>query len=99
MMAAVPKATVIITNPTHFAVALQYEQGMGAPLCLAKGVDALALKIREVAGEHRVPIVENPPLARALYATVDIDEEIPVEHYQAVAEVIGYVLRLKGRRA
>ena len=59
----------------------------------------MALKIREVAGEHRIPIVENPPLARALYATVDIDEEIPVEHYQAVAEVIGYVLRLKGRRA
>lgn len=99
MMAAVPKATVVITNPTHFAVALQYEAGMPAPLCLAKGVDALALKIREVAGEHRVPIVENPPLARALYATVDIDEEIPVEHYAAVAEVIGYVLRLKGRRA
>jgi flagellar biosynthetic protein FlhB len=99
MMAAVPKATVIITNPTHFAVALQYEPGMSAPLCLAKGVDAVALKIREVAGEHRVPIVENPPLARALYATVDIDEEIPVEHYQAVAEVIGYVLRLKARRA
>lgn len=99
MMSAVPKATVIITNPTHFAVALQYEAGMPAPLCLAKGVDAMALKIREVAGEHRVPIVENPPLARALYATVDIDEEIPVEHYAAVAEVIGYVLRLKGRRA
>lgn len=99
MMAAVPKATVIITNPTHFAVALQYEPGMAAPLCLAKGVDAVALKIREVAGEHSVPIVENPPLARALYATVDIDDEIPVEHYQAVAEVIGYVLRLKARRA
>jgi len=99
MMAAVPKATVIITNPTHYAVALQYEPGMAAPLCLAKGVDAVALKIREVAGEHRVPIVENVPLARALYATVEIDEEIPVEHYQAVAEVIGYVLRLKGRRA
>lgn len=99
MMAAVPKATVIITNPTHYAVALQYEPGMAAPLCLAKGVDALALKIREVAGEHRVPIVENPPLARALHATVEIDGEIPVEHYKAVAEVIGYVLRLKGRRA
>jgi flagellar biosynthetic protein FlhB len=99
MMAAVPEATVIITNPTHFAVALRYEPGMPAPICLAKGVDALALKIREVAGEHRVPIVENPPLARALYARVEIDAEIPVEHYQAVAEVIGYVLRLKGRRA
>jgi flagellar biosynthetic protein FlhB len=99
MMAAVPKATVIITNPTHFAVALQYEPGMGAPLCLAKGVDAVALRIREVAGQHSVPIIENPPLARALYATVEIDEEIPVEHYKAVAEVIGYILRLKGRRA
>ncbi|MGW9331081.1 flagellar biosynthesis protein FlhB [Bosea sp. NPDC055594] len=99
MMAQVPKATVIITNPTHFAVALQYENGQGAPVCLAKGVDAIALKIREVAGTHEIPIVENPPLARALYATVEIDEEIPVEHYQAVAEVVGYVLRLKRRRA
>lgn len=99
MMAQVPKATVIITNPTHYAIALQYENGQGAPVCLAKGVDAIALKIREVAGEHSIPIVENPPLARALYATVDIDDEIPVEHYQAVAEVIGYVLRLKHRRA
>lgn len=99
MMAQVPKATVIITNPTHFAVALQYESGQGAPVCLAKGVDAIALKIREVAGAHDIPIIENPPLARALYATVEIDEEIPVEHYQAVAEVVGYVLRLKRRRA
>lgn len=99
MMAQVPKATVIVTNPTHYAVALQYEPGMAAPLCLAKGVDAIALKIREVAGQHEVPIVENVPLARALYASVEIDEEIPVEHYQAVAEVIGYVLRLKRRRA
>jgi flagellar biosynthetic protein FlhB len=98
MMAQVPKATVIVTNPTHFAVALKYEAGMPAPLCLAKGVDAIALKMREVAGEHDVPIIENPPLARALYATVQIDEEIPTEHYQAVAEVIGYVLRLKKRR-
>ncbi|KPF66232.1 flagellar biosynthetic protein FlhB [Bosea sp. AAP35] len=99
MMTAVPKATVIITNPTHYAVALQYEPGMAAPLCLAKGVDAMALKIREVAGEHKVPIVENVPLARALHASVEIDEEIPVEHYQAVAEVIGYVLRMKRRHA
>ena len=95
MMAEVPKASVIITNPTHFAVALQYERGMNAPVCLAKGVDAVALKIREVAGENNVPIVENPPLARALYATVEIDQEIPVEHYKAVAEVIGYVMRLR----
>jgi flagellar biosynthetic protein FlhB len=94
MMAAVPTASVVIANPTHFAVALQYERGMNAPVCVAKGVDALALKIREVAGAHDVPIVENPPLARALHATVEIDQEIPAEHYQAVAEVIGYVMRL-----
>jgi flagellar biosynthetic protein FlhB len=95
MMAAVPKASVIITNPTHYAIALQYDRGMEAPVCLAKGVDAVALKIREVAGEHSIPIVENPPLARALYATVEIDEEIPAEHYKAVAEIIGYVMKLR----
>jgi flagellar biosynthetic protein FlhB len=95
MMAAVPKASVIITNPTHYAVALRYERGMQAPICVAKGVDAIALKIREVAGEHDIPIVENVPLARALYATVEIDDEIPTEHYHAVAEVIGYVMGLK----
>jgi flagellar biosynthesis protein FlhB len=94
MMAAVPQASVVITNPTHFAVALQYERGMNAPICVAKGVDALARKIREVAGEHNIPIVENPPLARALHATVEIDQEIPAEHYAAVAEVIGYVMKL-----
>ena len=97
MMAAVPDATVIVTNPTHYAVALKYEAGMAAPICVAKGVDALALRIRAVAAEHRVAIVENPPLARALHASVEIDEEIPVEHYKAVAEVIGYVLRLRLR--
>jgi len=96
MMAAVPKATVVITNPTHFAVALHYERGMQAPLCVAKGVDSLALKIREVAGANGVAIVENPPLARTLHAAVGIDQEIPAEHYKAVAEVIGYVMRLKG---
>jgi len=102
MIAAVPKATVVITNPTHYAIALEYERGMEAPICVAKGVDALALKIREVADEHSVPIVENPPLARALHATVEIDQQIPPEHYKAVAEVIGYVMRLRravsGRR-
>jgi flagellar biosynthetic protein FlhB len=98
MMAAVPKATVVVTNPTHYAVALQYERGMNAPLCVAKGVDSLALKIREVAEQHGVAIVENPPLARTLHAAVDIDEEIPAEHYKAVAEVIGYVMRLNGAR-
>jgi flagellar biosynthetic protein FlhB len=96
MMAAVPKASVIITNPTHYAIALQYERGMNAPVCLAKGIENIALKIREVAAEHRIPVVENPPLARALHATVEIDEEVPPEHYKAVAEVIGYVMRLRG---
>ncbi len=95
MMAAVPKAAVVITNPTHFAVALQYERGMAAPICVAKGIDAVALKIRETADKHAVPIVENPPLARALHATVEIDQAIPPEHYKAVAEVIGYVMRLR----
>ena len=95
MMSAVPKASVIITNPTHYSVALSYERGMSAPICVAKGVDNLAFKIREIAREHDIPIVENVPLARALYATADIDKEIPVEHYHAVAEVIGYVIRLK----
>ena len=102
MMAAVPKASVIITNPTHYSVALSYERGMSAPVCVAKGADNIAFKIREVAQQHGIPIVENVPLARALYATVEIDEEIPVEHYHAVAEIIGYVMGLRrglsGRR-
>jgi flagellar biosynthesis protein FlhB len=95
MMAAVPNASVVITNPTHYSVALSYDRGMAAPVCVAKGVDNVAFKIREVAKKHDIPIVENVPLARALYATVDVDEEIPVEHYHAVAEIIGYVMRLK----
>jgi flagellar biosynthetic protein FlhB len=86
---------VIITNPTHYAVALSYERGMAAPICVAKGVDLIALKIREVANKHDIPIVENVPLARALHASVEIDDEIPVEHYHAVAEVVGYVMGLK----
>jgi flagellar biosynthesis protein FlhB len=98
MMAAVPGASVVITNPTHFAVALKYELGAaGAPRLVAKGTDLIALKIREVAVENNVPIVENPPLARALHAGVDLDREIPPEHYRAVAEIIGYVFRLKGK--
>jgi flagellar biosynthetic protein FlhB len=76
-------------------VALKYDRDMNAPVCVAKGFDATALKIREIAGEHDIPIVENPPLARALHATVEVDEEIPAEHYKAVAEVIGYVMKLK----
>lgn len=97
MMQQVPQATVILANPTHYSVALKYEAGMPAPICVAKGVDALALRIREVAGAHGIPVVENPPLARALHASANIDAEIPVEHYKAVAEVIGYVLRLRRR--
>jgi flagellar biosynthesis protein FlhB len=95
IMAAVPKASVVITNPTHFAIALKYERGMNAPVCLAKGVDLIARKIREIAEEHDIPVVENPPLARALHATVEIDQEIPPEHYRAVAEIIGYIMRLR----
>jgi len=98
MIAAVPEATVVIMNPTHFAVALKYESGkMAAPMCVAKGVDALALRIREVAEDNDVPVVENPPLARALHASVEVDQAIPAEHYKAVAQVIGYVMRLNGK--
>ncbi|MDK9697932.1 MAG: flagellar biosynthesis protein FlhB [Siculibacillus sp.] len=97
MMAAVPTATVVVTNPTHYSVALRYEDGMGAPLVVAKGVDEVALRIREVAKANDVPIVENPPLARALHARVEIDREIPEEHYKAAAEVIGFVMRLRKR--
>jgi flagellar biosynthetic protein FlhB len=95
MMAAVPEASVVIMNPTHYAVALKYDRGDNAPVCVAKGLDNIALKIKEVAIAHGVPVVENPPLARALHATVEIDQEIPAEHYRAVAEVIGYVMRLR----
>jgi flagellar biosynthetic protein FlhB len=95
MMAAMPTASVVITNPTHYAVALRYERGMNAPVCVAKGVDILARRIRDLAREHEIPIVENPPLARALHAAVEVEDEIPPEHYQAVAAVIGYVMRLR----
>ena len=97
MMAAVPRAAVVVTNPTHFAVALAYEQGSSAaPRVVAKGADAVAARIRAMAEEHRVPIVSNPPLARALFR-LDLETEIPAEHYQAVAEIIAYVWRLGGR--
>ena len=97
-MAAVPDASVIITNPTHFAVALKYElDEMDAPVLIAKGQDFLALKIRELAEELGIPIVENPLVARALYANVEVDQEIPPDHFKAVAEIIGYVFRLKGK--
>ncbi|AMO72616.1 flagellar biosynthesis protein FlhB [Sphingorhabdus sp. M41] len=102
MMSDVPTATVIVTNPTHFAVALKYDHdGMAAPVVVAKGVDAIALRIRAIASEARVPIVESPPLARALHAQGELGRPIPVEHYAAVAEIISYVLKLAaeaGRR-
>ncbi len=95
MMQAVPKAAVVITNPTHYAVALTYERGgQGAPRIVAKGADDVAAKIRELAQAHRVPIVANPPLARALYR-IEIDTEIPAEHFRAVAEIIAYVWRMR----
>jgi flagellar biosynthesis protein FlhB len=97
MMSKVPKASVVIMNPTHYAVALSYEPGMEAPVCVAKGLDELALRIKSVALEHDVPVVENPPLARALHAGVDLDETIPEDQYKAVAEVIGFVMRLRKR--
>ena len=99
MMAAVPQADVIVTNPTHYSIALKYERGMNAPILLAKGIDEIAFRIREVAKQHDIPLVENPPLARALYATVEIDEEVPHEHYKAVAEVISYVMKLEQKQA
>lgn len=98
MMQKVPSATVIITNPTHYAIALKYEAGaMMAPICLAKGVDAVALKIREIAKEADVPIIEDPPLARALWKNVEIDDPIPAEHYQAVAKIIGAILSIAAK--
>ncbi len=97
ILAAVPKATVVVTNPTHYAVALAYDQGKSAaPRVVAKGVDSMAARIREVAAAHGVAVVANPPLARALHR-LEIDAEIPPEHYKAVAELIAYVWRLRGR--
>jgi flagellar biosynthetic protein FlhB len=94
MLAAVPKATVVITNPTHYAVALVYDRAKNAaPRVVAKGMDSMAARIREVAMANRVPLVANPPLARVLH-TVELDQEIPAEHFKAVAEIIAYVWRL-----
>jgi len=96
MLAAVPKATVVISNPTHVAIALRYDRGDAAPLCVAKGVDFMALKIREKARTAGVTVVENPPLARALHGSVRVNQAIPKQLYQAVAQVLAYVYRLKG---
>ena len=100
MMQAVPNATVVVMNPTHYAVALRYVQGeTAAPECVAKGVDTLALRIRDLAREHGVPVVEDPPLARALYATVEVDQVIPTQHFEAVAKLIGFILAKARERA
>lgn len=99
MIQNVPEADVVITNPTHYSIALKYEPGeMEAPVCVAKGLDDIALRIREVAKEHDVVIYENPPLARTLYDVVDIDDAIPEDQYKAVAEIISFVFRQKGRK-
>ena len=100
MIQSVPKATLVVMNPTHYAVALRYVSGeTAAPICVAKGLDELALKIRGVAEEHDIPVVEDPPLARALYATMEVDETIPREHYDAVARIIGFIMGKSRRRA
>ncbi|MBK8839455.1 MAG: flagellar biosynthesis protein FlhB [Hyphomonadaceae bacterium] len=100
MMQNVPKSTVVITNPTHYSVALRYDpEKDAAPMCMAKGADEVALRIRELAKEHNIPIVENVPLARALFASVEVEESVPREHFEAVAKVIGFVMNTaKGRR-
>ena len=98
MMQSVPDADVVITNPTHYSIALKYNPDESpAPIVIAKGIDAVALRIREVAKEHDIVLYENKPLARALYDVVEIDDMIPTEHFQAVAEIISYVFKLKGR--
>lgn len=96
MMEAVPKATVVITNPTHFAVAIKFDRSMEAPMVVAKGAGPIAARIKEIAGQHNVPIIEEKPLARALYKDVEIGHYIPVDLYHAVAEILAYVYRLKG---
>lgn len=95
MMQEVPKAQVVVTNPTHYAVALAYDKDAdGAPRVVAKGADHVALKIREIARENGIPLLEDPPLARALYAIVEIDAEVPLELYESVAQVISYIFAM-----
>jgi flagellar biosynthetic protein FlhB len=98
MMAAIPKATVVVTNPTHFAVALEWDElTMEAPVLTAKGADLIAKRIRELAEEHAIPVVENAPLARTLYAKVELDSPVPADLYAAVAQVVAFVYKLKNR--
>lgn len=95
MMQEVPKATVVVTNPTHISVAIKYEEGQSAPTIVAKGADTVALRIKEMAKENDVPIIENKPLARLMYKELELDQEVPVEMYQAVAEILALVYKLK----
>lgn len=96
MMSSVPEADVVITNPTHYAVALKYDSKVNsAPKLVAKGIDFMALKIRDIAKENNIPIIENPSLARALHAQMEIDQEIPSEFYKALAEIFSYIYELK----
>jgi flagellar biosynthesis protein FlhB len=99
MMSSVPKANVVVTNPTHLAVAIQYDHAtMAAPRLVAKGASLVAQRIKNIAAEHNIPIVENVPLARAIYRTVEVDQEIPPELYAAMAEILVYVYHLKGQK-
>ena len=98
MMSKVPKATVVITNPTHYAVALQYEPHMEAPKVVAKGMNLIALNIIKIARKHRIPVVQNPPLARALYSEVELEETVPITLYKAVAKILAFIFQQQGRR-
>ena len=98
MMGAVPTADVVVTNPTHYAVALRYDGTTPAPTVVAKGKDLLAKRIREIAAEHDIPIVPDPPLARSLHRAVEVGQQIPEDLFQAVAQVLAYVYRQAGRR-
>jgi len=98
-MSHVPTATAVIVNPTHFAVAIRYNaDSMAAPVVVAKGKNYLALRIRQIAVENMIPIVENPPLAQALYKSVEVGQEIPASFYRAIAEILAYIYKLRGRK-
>ena len=100
MLSAVPRATMVVVNPTHYAVAMRYVRAEGgAPMVIAKGADFIALKIRSIAEEHEIPVVEDRPLARSLYAAVDVDRPIPAEFYRAVAEIVHLIQQRKARMA
>jgi len=97
MMSEVPKATVVVTNPTHLSIAIQYDEGMKSPIVVAKGVDHIAMKIRDIAKEHDIPLYEDVPLARSMYDKVEPGDEVPIEFYNAVAEVLAFVYKMQGK--